>query len=682
MSSIGKLLIITEKPSAAKRVAEALSDIRPERIRENGVEYYIAKRGNRDLFLCPALGHLFTLYDTINDRSSYPVFDLEWKPLSHKRKKIYNIIRVLKKLSSHSTHFVNACDYDIEGDTIGYNILKYVCTVDPNNAFRMKFSSLTKDEIVHSFEVASRYDCKMALAGRIRHFVDFVWGINLSRNMMKSFKICSGANKTFSIGRVQGPTLNFIYEREIDAKSFVPRPYWKVIAEFNKDGRTFRAVHIDQRIETFEDVKSIMSSCQNSLGLVTNVENKVLVMHAPPPFNLIDLQRTAFFHFGFSPTKVERIAESLYLKALISYPRTDSQKLPKTDLRELLGKIALIKEYADAKSLLIGRLMPVEGKKDDPAHPCIFPTGDEPKNLSHDENLIFDLIVRRFIACFGPPLRRRHTSITIMISDQQFVLKGVTLIDQGWTAYYKKYWHGNSDDLPQLNVGDKIPITRIIYEEKFDAPPEPYTQGSLLAKMQAEGLGTKATRGEIISILYKRKYVSGRNIQLTQLGWAVVESMRYCVPEILTADLTRKIEEKLLMLENGTISSGELCESVIDHVLPVIIKVRENEHKVGSVLCKAVTNLKAETGSLGTCPLCKDGKLRIKSDEAGKRFIECENSSKGCRNLVSLPQTGSLNYLGTCDFCGWPIVKLSLNHYNKKFCLNKECAFNAKKHEM
>src|SRR5271155_3458258 len=202
----GYTLVVCEKPDAARRVAEALSSGPPEAFKVGGVQAFRLEdvRGRRYV-VCAAAGHLYGVSDTVKDRRVYPALDLEWFPLGAISDKagrlVSSRIRAIRSLSNDAEAFVNACDFDIEGETIGYNILRYACGGKEASARRAKFSALTKDEVVEAFS-DERLDSAngLARAGRLRHAIDFFWGVNLSRALSESIRT-SYSFRTVSIGR-------------------------------------------------------------------------------------------------------------------------------------------------------------------------------------------------------------------------------------------------------------------------------------------------------------------------------------------------------------------------------------------------------------------------------------------------------------------------------------------------
>ena len=315
--------------------------------------FRLEDRGGKRYVVCAAMGHLYGISDTVKDRRVYPALDLEWFPLgaiSDKAAKLVSSrIRAIRSLSDEASAFVNACDLDIEGETIGYNILRYACGGKEASASRAKFSSLTKEEIVEAFEDGKLGSANgLARAGRLRHAIDFAWGVNLSRALSESLRT-GYSFRTVSIGRVQGPTLNFIVEKEVDVRTFVPTPYWTVSGSFRKGDVVFEAKYSSVHGRADESTRPRRSSAPAKGERVWSPASRGgrsasgLLL----PSTLADLQKEAFRLFGYAPSKTLQIAERLYLGAMISYPRTGSQRLPKIDYGGLLSRIAGIPGYSE-----------------------------------------------------------------------------------------------------------------------------------------------------------------------------------------------------------------------------------------------------------------------------------------------------------------------------------------------
>ena len=213
-------LVVTEKPETARRLAFALDrEKKPKKMWESGVPYYVAQR-NGEITVVPALGHLYTVAEEKDGRSCCPVLNFRWLPrflAEKKAKQTRRWLEVFSKLARNANRFVDACDYDIEGSIIGYNILKYACSGKDKAAKRMKYSTLADEELLKAYRNPMQHlDFDLIEAGLARHEIDWLYGINLSRTLTTAVKNCSGKYTTLSIGRVQGPTLISCGERESD----------------------------------------------------------------------------------------------------------------------------------------------------------------------------------------------------------------------------------------------------------------------------------------------------------------------------------------------------------------------------------------------------------------------------------------------------------------------------------
>ncbi|MGC8962128.1 MAG: DNA topoisomerase, partial [Candidatus Bathyarchaeia archaeon] len=327
-------MIIAEKPMAAAQIARALSlgGELYERTR-HGATYYEVRNGGERILVCAAVGHLFQVAEkTPLGRHFYPVWDIAWKPIYLMEKGLKrqeNAAKLIGELSREADSYVNACDYDVEGSLIGYMILKYLCGNAHEEALRMKFSTLTHGELRESFKAARKgLDGSLAQAGMCRHEVDWLYGVNLSRALTQANLNHSGFYATISTGRVQGPTLRYITQREEEILTHVPIPKWIIKAVFNIRGLRLEAEYHKPTLETISEAELIVRECAGKTGKVEEVEARRIRVNPPHPFDLTTLQTEAYRHLNLSPAATMRLAENLYLKGLISYPRSSSQKIP------------------------------------------------------------------------------------------------------------------------------------------------------------------------------------------------------------------------------------------------------------------------------------------------------------------------------------------------------------------
>lgn len=678
-------MIITEKPNAAQRIARALDTKgKPQEAREKGVPYFIAQR-DKMLVIVPAIGHLYTVAQAEGKRSGYPVFDYRWVPRYEAEKKARNIrnwIDTISHLAENASEFIDACDYDLEGSLIGYSILRYACLGKEHLAKRMKYSTLTELELEKAYEEPlTHLDFALIEVGLTRHEVDWLYGINLSRALTIAAKHSSGRYATLSTGRVQGPTLRFLVTREREIKCFVPTPYWSIHAKVGIGGKLFEAEYERNVIATKAQAEKVLKECRGKLGVVAQVKVKKSPVVPPFPFDLGTLQTEAYRLFGYSPSHTSDVAQRLYLSALISYPRTSSQKLPPhIGYRQILNGLKNEPAYRKLVEDLLSMkaLKPREGNGEDSAHPAIHATGHPPERiLDTSERRIWDLIVRRFMAVFGEPALKISMQISIDVNKHRFILHGAQILYEGWMRFYKPFIFSKDVALPSLEEGEKVEVTRVSSEHKFTLPPPRYNPSSLLGKMEKEGIGTKATRAEIIEILYNRKYIADEKITVTDLGFDITETLHKYCPSVISVKLTRDLEKKMERIQSGAERREKVLHEAVADLKPLLENFKAKEKEIGEALSEAVRKTKTQERIVGDCPACKTGKLMILySRKTGKRFIGCTNYFKDkCKTAMPLPQQGVVKPTGRkCKTCGWPLIMAKFKERRPwQFCINPVC---------
>lgn len=667
-------LILTEKPNVAEKIANFIGKSK-KNIYE-GVKYYEVDHQDNKIYVVSAVGHLYKLRQSSPIRD-YPFFDVEWVETfknSKKNKYVEPYVRLIEDLSNKVDIFINACDYDIEGSVIGHNALVYAAKTDISKSFRMKFSSLTKDEIISAYENLNPPDYPMINAGLARHVLDWYYGINTSKAMTESLKKVSGRYVTLSAGRVQTPTLKFLLEREIEINNFVSEPYWILFIEFKKNGIEVKASYQE---EFFDEDKAliIFNDIKNRDGIVKEIIKKEKKINPPHPFDLGTLQKEAYKNFSYLPKRTQDIAQSLYEAGLISYPRTSSQKLPKSlNFRGIIEKLKKIDDYGDyCEELLKTDLIPVEGKKDDPAHPAIHPTGELPKKLTDDQSKLYDLIVRRFFAVFAEPYVYQSISIEIDVNGHSFFASGRVGIYSGFLKYYGDYSGVEEVLLPELNEGEKIEKINPKKEEKVTKPPPRYNPASVVSEMEKLGIGTKSTRANIVDILYERNYIDGRQIIVTDLGEGIVGTLEKYCPDIVSVELTRYFEEQMEKIQDNQITKEEILSEAKEKLIDIFTKFKENEENIGKELLVYLEREERRRNYVGICPICCEGELFIRSGRFGP-FIACQRYPE-CNATFSLPSNCIVTPTeDKCKICGFPVVIATRKRARPQtVCINQEC---------
>ncbi len=671
------ILIITEKPKSSLRIASALAEERPIKKTEKKVSYYEFYRNGNKIIICSAVGHLFTLKQS-STKWEYPVFDVEWRPRYQVNKKdfyVKNYSDLIKKIAKQVEECIIATDYDIEGELLGYNILRFLC--DERKSHRMHFSTLTKRELIQAFNNLDNLNYRLVDAGECRHVLDWFYGINVSRALSLSLKRSSNQFAILSAGRVQAPCLKILAEREEEIKNFEPTPYWIIQLLFSVNGDKFVANYEKGIFYKKEEAEKVFNECKSKFASVLEVSRKRF-KHSPPyPFDLTSLQGEAYAKLGFSPTKTQNTAQSLYESGLISYPRTASQKLPPTvDYHGIINSLNLNPMFKEFTEMLISKkLRPNEGKKDDPAHPSIYPTGEMPVDLKRDELRLYKLIVHRFLSVFGDPAIKESVNIVLELDGHKFNLKGINLIEEGWLSLYGEFAKKEEVFLPHLKVGDVVQVKKVEFQEKKTKPPSRYNPASIIRELEKRGLGTKATRAPILDTLFKRGYIRGRHIEVTELGGAVVDVLTKHVPEIVSEELTREFEEKMNAVETGDSKKEEVIEEAKERLTSILKEYQQKEKKIGEELGKALNEYYEKKYVLGKCPKC-DGHLKVvRSKKTKKRFIGCSNYPE-CTESYPLPQKGGIRSANkNCPECNLPMVATTGRNI-RVFCPNLSCVSN------
>lgn len=670
-------LIICEKPAAALKIAQALGT--PTQKKIDGVYYYELEKDGKKILVGCAVGHLFSLAQ--KNGKGWPVFDIDWEPNFKVKKNDWSkkYHSALLKLCKQANSFILACDYDVEGEVIGWNVLRFICGKDADkDAKRMKFSTLTASELQESYKhLMKNIDFGLAYAGETRHKLDWLYGINLSRALMEAIK-SAGAFKIMSIGRVQGPALHLIVEKEKSIKAFKPEPYWQVfLLVQDLDKQKVEVKYPKDLTKKTELAKFKTLKGKKAEAKTTKTQQKI---QPPAPFDLTILQIEAYKFYKFSPARTLQIAQSLYLAGLISYPRTSSQKLPPSiaykDILKKLSKQTKLTSYAT-------RNKPVEGHKSDPAHPSIYPTGEH-RELSGEEKKLYDLIMKRFISCFCEDAIIDNKKIEVSVDSLKFIARGLQIKDKGWMNVYPAKLQETK--LPDIN--GVVEIKEIRIEEKMTQPPKRYSSASLVSELSRRNLGTKATRAAIIETLYNRGYIKETSIEATPLGISLIESLEKNSPIIIDEKLTREFEKQMDSIQTSKKNLKEKSDKIIEEAKQTLLKIekqfRKNEEKIGKELVSSLQEVRQqerEANTLQVCPKCKEGNLRILYNKASRRYFVACNAYPECKTTFTLPPYGLMKPAGeTCPECSFPLM-LAIQRGKRpwKFCFNPECASRKRK---
>ena len=602
---------------------------------------------------------------------------LTWAPII-KNPAEKEIIRVLKNLAKKADSVVIATDFDREGELIGSDALSCVREVAPDvPVSRARYSALIKGEVTEAFNNLVELDQNLADAGESRQYIDLIWGAVLTRYL--TLAKFGGFGNVRSAGRVQTPTLALVVERERERMAFVPEDYWQIRGMAAAKGADFKISHATARFTDKDAAQTAFGHVDGiAAGTVTDVAKRSRKQQPPVPFNTTSLQAAAAAE-GISPARTMRIAESLYMSGLISYPRVDNTVYPRSlDLEGIVKGLAANSPALApvCKKVLVGPMKPTRGKTETTDHPPIHPTGQgDPTTLDGGQLKLYNLIARRFLATLMGPATIENTKVSIDVAGEPFAASGDVLVDAGFREAYP-YGLKRDEQLPALDAGDVVDVHDVNLEAKQTEPPARYSQGKLVQEMEKRGLGTKSTRASIIERLYQVRYLKNDPIEPSQLGMAIVDALSQFAPRITTPEMTAELDEDMTHVAEGQ----DTQTHVVDHSRALLAGMLDNliEHKddLGEAISDAVT----ADARVGTCPKCGKDLVMKQSAKTRGSFIGCMGWPD-CDVTYPVPSGVKVSPLegdaAVCPECGAPRIKCQpFRQKAYEQCVNPKCPTN------
>jgi DNA topoisomerase-1 len=672
-------LIISEKANTAKKISQFLAEGPVKNGKHRSVPHHTFTWKGEECVSVGLKGHVLN--------PEYPEEYSNWQKVEPsalidaeilKSVSVKGVAEAVKALSKKADKVVIATDYDREGELIGVEALSLAFEANPklvDHVERSRFSALTQGEITRAFNELDEVSRDLAAAGEARQDIDLIWGATLTRWVSRATKRYGSA--FLSVGRVQSPTLVLITERELERRAFIPEPYWELEANL-KNGEPFTVRHATDRFKEEETVRKAYENLTET-ATVTEVKQKSASRQPPTPFNTTGFL-TAAANLGINPSRAARLAEDLYTDGYISYPRTDNTVYPRSlDLREVLGYLKRVEGAGQyAEKLLQGeKLSPTRGKKETTDHPPIYPTGYASKKaLRDDQWKIYQLVVRRFLATLSGPAKTLRTTLRFDSGGEPLVTGGTVVTEEGWLGVYP-YSRRADEEIPNLNEGDVVDVVSAEILSKETQPPGRYGAGRLLTVMEDLGLGTKATRPNIIQNLYDRGYVHDDPLVPTEKGVGVARALKDFASEIASHEMTAELEKSMDAISEGKISK----DSVVDESRDILRRVYEHLENSEEQFADIVWSGIRVDETLGKCPVSGHDLIIRRSRKSRKRFVGC-SGYPDCTVTYPLPQRGDIIPLGTqCDACGSPEIKVLGGKRPWITCINMECPKKQEKKE-
>lgn len=646
---MAKTLVLTEKPSVAKDIARVLGCKRSGNGCIVGEKYIVTW----------ALGHLVTLADPETYDDKYKNWRMEDLPMLPGRMKLVVIGQTSKQFkavssllsSAEVSDIVIATDAGREGELVARWIIQKANCRKPMR--RLWISSQTDKAIKEGFaslKPSSQYD-NLYRSAQCRAEADWLVGLNVTRALT-----CKH-NAQLSAGRVQTPTLAMIVRREEDILRFRPKDYFTVKADFGEYTALYKDGKGQARFADAAAAKEVADSVRGKRGVLSEVK-KVYRFKAPPAaYDLTELQRDANKKYGYSAKQTLSLMQSLYeTHKLLTYPRTDSRYITKdvaATLPERLRAIA-IGPYKDSANAVL-RSKPLQTKyivNDAKVtdHHAIIPTEQyvDLNKLSREERHIYDLVVRRFIAVLSAPFEYDEVQVKITVGRYNFYTKGQSIKSAGWKALYDSSLADDDDDaepdlaaqrLPALSQGAAAAVKEVRVCAGKTSPPARYTEATLLTAMEnpasqvedgrlrdalktAGGLGTPATRADIIEKLFNSFYIErrGREIFPTSKGRQLIGIVP---PDLKSAELTAKWEQQLSLIAEGKANDRKFIEEMRGYASSLVQAVKSS-----------TAEYKHDNMTREPCPQC--GKYLLEVNGKKGKMLVCQDRDCGYRKSISV----------------------------------------------
>lgn len=624
-----KTLVIAEKPSVARDIARVL------KCEKN---YQGALEGNRYVVTW-ALGHLVTLADPEAYDVKYKSWNMQDLPMLPEKFQLVVIKQTGKQFQTVKNHLyrkdisdvVIATDAGREGELVARWILAKAGSKKPIK--RLWISSVTDKAIKEGFEHLKdgKEYRNLYAAAEARAEADWLVGINGTRALTCKY------NAQLSCGRVQTPTLSMIAGREKEIREFKPEKYYGLT--LNMNGVTWAWVDSksgSNRSFNKERISKIQNQIQNESLTVEQVQKTTKKTYAPGLYDLTELQRDANKQFGFSAKETLNIMQRLYENhKVLTYPRTDSRYIGK-DVAETLKerlKACSVGPYRKIAGKLIHQTLKWNKSFVDDSkvsdHHAIIPTEQyvQLEHMTSDERKIYDLVVRRFIAVLYPPCEYEQTTLKGRCIGEMFTAKGKVMKQAGWQEAYDTFLEEALEDdvkeqlLPEIKEGDKFLIQGVKVAEGQTKPPAYYNEATLLTAMEKGGLGTVATRADIIDKLFNTFLMEkkDKDIHVTSKGRQLLE----LVPEDLKKPtLTASWEKKLLQISDGRLKKETFIQEIRGYTKEIVSEIQGAD---GKFRHENLTNSK--------CPQCGKRMLAVKGKNS--RMLVCQDRECGYRETVA-----------------------------------------------
>ena len=648
------IVAFAEKNKAAEQISDILSGGKARKISVRNMPAYSFTWNQNNWIIMGLAGHIMN-YDFSRELNDWKGVDPKVLLSTMPQKMISkaNYVAAVQELLKDATLLVLACDYDREGENIGFEV-KLLADKHKNIPIkRAKYSSFTKKEIEDAFSNLLEPDANIAMAADVRQILDLKMGAAFTRYITMAVQEKVYRKGVLSIGPCQTPTCGFVYEREKKIKDFVPVDFWKITANFNVNGVDFEGTHRKGNIRDESIAYEIYSRiCGEEKSIVLEKKITEELRNPPVPFNTNEFLKNASKYLNIGSEVALEIAEQLYLVGYISYPRTETNRYAEEfDFESIVMGFVSVPAY-QRTALEILSHQPIQcnnGKNDAHDHPPIHPVMTV--SSSDIENSIkigmaaevYDLISRHFLSTLMPAAIFNKTRLVMSIRDELFDVAGSVRKVDGWLGIYP---YGAQDDkmLPFVDIEQEVNVKNISNTKDKTKPPAKLTEAELLTLMAKNGIGTKATAPTHIQTNKIRGYfeIKKKSIYILDTGYTLMDGLSNSVPIIVKPDIRARIEQLIQDVEDGKKSMAVAIKEGSDLLLVMYFQLELHRDKLVAAIAGTIEEERAEVDRksvVGTCPECGKELVLKKTDNG--RFVGCAGYP-ACRCSYSLPKTGSI----------------------------------------
>ncbi|MBP2031250.1 DNA topoisomerase-1 [Methanohalophilus levihalophilus] len=649
-------VVFAEKNKAAAKIAAILSRGDSKRIYVNDLPVYAFTRDGSDWKIMGLAGHI-TSYDFDPSYKDWRGVDPGSLLVAEPQKRItkVNYANAVMSLAKEADNLVLACDYDREGENIGFEARDIAGKMGKFPVKRARFSSLSAKEVNSAFDNLVEPDTNLAMSAEARQILDLKMGAAFTRFVTLSVREKARTKDILSIGPCQTPTCGFVYEREKAIRNFKPEDFWKIEALFDFNGIQFEGQHRKGNMRNPEEAAAIskkLEGCNSAKVVVRKVREQPT--NPPYPLNTNEFLKRASKYFSVSPDKALEIAEQLYLSGFISYPRTETNRYEDGhDFKSMLVSLHKLDDYRDFVSRLLEReIIPRNGKKDGHDHPPIHPIKAASKaEIEKSVRLpnawdVYDMVVRHYLANLMQQAMFEKTRLEIHVKDEPFDSKGSVLREKGWMEVYP-YETSMEKLLPSVKEGDTVGVNELKNTKSATSPPKRLTEAELLTLMDKHGIGTKATAPSHIETNKKRGYfeTKGKTINMLDTGYTLMDALGSSVPILIQPEIRARIEALIQEVEDGKKSLDEALDEGVVLIKRMYGQLTAGKQEMVSRIAGTIQDEKIaedKKNYIGTCDQCGRA-LKIISTDKG-RFVGC-SGYPDCRNTHPLPRQGTLDVM-------------------------------------